>query len=81
MLLPLPLLASLPHLLPYPQAREADALLRVLPTLTVRATCEVEGETEVMEGDPAKCKVGNGALNPKLGFCLSCSNTSQALWT
>ena len=39
------------------QAREAEELMRVLPVVSLRATCEVEGETEIMEQDVAKCKV------------------------
>ena len=33
-------------------------LMAALPTVALRATCEMEGETEIMEGDVSKCKVG-----------------------
>ena len=32
-------------------------LMAALPTIALRATCEVEGEDEIIEGDVSKCKV------------------------
>jgi hypothetical protein len=40
------------------QVEAAITLLEALPTLAVRAKCCVEGEEEIMETDPVKCKVG-----------------------
>jgi len=36
---------------------EISTLLSSLPSIYVRAACEVDGEEEIMEGDVAKCKV------------------------
>jgi hypothetical protein len=43
------------------EAEEAVAYLGALPRVVASARCEVEGEEEIMEGDPlVKCKVGKG---------------------
>jgi hypothetical protein len=39
---------------------EINTLLSVLPSVTMKASCEMEGEDEIMEGDVAKCKVRLG---------------------
>jgi hypothetical protein len=35
--------------------------LSAMPRLSLAVLCEVEGEEEVMEGDPVHCKVGRSA--------------------
>ncbi|GAX76583.1 hypothetical protein CEUSTIGMA_g4029.t1 [Chlamydomonas eustigma] len=39
------------------QVEAACTLLEALPTIGVRAKCGVEGEDEILEADPVKCKV------------------------
>ena len=39
------------------QVEAIAMLMAALPTIALRATCEVEGEDEIIEGDISKCKV------------------------
>ena len=39
------------------QADAAATVLAALPSIEMRASCEMEGEDEIMEADMAKCKV------------------------
>jgi hypothetical protein len=43
--------------------------LSAMPKLSLAVLCEVEGEDEVMEGDPVHCKVGGRDSFP-LGSAL-----------
>ena len=42
------------------QADAAATVLAALPAIEMRASCEMEGEDEIMEADMAKCKVRRG---------------------
>lgn len=39
------------------QVEEVATLMAALPSIQLRAVCEMPGEDEIMEGDPARCKV------------------------
>lgn len=52
------------------QVEEVTTYLSVLPTVYLKAEFEVDGEEEIMEGDPVKCKVGYGDQACGVVWCM-----------